>query len=126
MNESHPYPPSTTGRSWLSFRLRTLLVLVTVVGLVLGWELKFVRERQAWKRSHAALIRQIEPVPVGTETKTGVAVLAHATASGVPFWRRWLGDAPVSSIVLPEGATDHKNVQRLFPEAELGEMVTFR
>ena len=34
-------------RSWFSFSLRTMFVLVTIFGVWLGWQRKFVRERKA-------------------------------------------------------------------------------
>src|SRR4051794_285454 len=34
-------------RRWFSFSLRTLFVVVTVVGVYLGWQLRIVRERKA-------------------------------------------------------------------------------
>jgi hypothetical protein len=107
-------PPS---RRLFRFSLRTMFVVVTVVAVWLGWELKFVRERQAWVQANKALIRPGEPVPVGSVV--GMYIDSGATQSYFPIWRRWLGDAPVPTIVFPEPWTNHDSVKRLFPEAEL-------
>ena len=79
-----------------------MFLMVTVVAVWLGWELKFIRERQAWLRENASL------VDVSDESD------AH-----IPWWRKWLGDEPVPAIVFPPDWTDEDcaNVARLFPEA---------
>jgi len=108
-------------RRWFRFSLRTLFVVVTVFAVWLGLEVKFVRDRQAWMQANRALVRPGEPVPVGATV--GMYIHSHATTGNFSFWRRWLGDAPVSSIVFPESWINNverqNRVKRLFPEAEL-------
>jgi hypothetical protein len=107
-------------RRLFRFKLRTLFVAVTVFAVWLGLELKFVRERQAWIRENAALVRPIEPLPDGQVSETIPYVIGQTKY--FPFWRRWLGDAPVPSIILPTVETDHDSVQRLFPEANISKV----
>ena len=109
------------------FSLRTMFVLLTVCAVWLGWELKFVRERQAWVQANSALIRPAEPVAVGSAM--GMFAYSIATKHYFPFWRRWLGDAPVPSIVFPAGdgaGTSREDVKRLFPEADLWEVIAIQ
>lgn len=103
--------PALPRRRWFRYSLRTMLVVVTVFAVWLGWELKFVRERKAfldWTIEERHIIR-----------------FTHfdGPAPAVPFWRRWLGDAPVQSVMLPHGSSeaDLIRAQSLFPEAfEIG------
>ncbi|HEY2838671.1 MAG TPA: hypothetical protein VGJ26_05965 [Pirellulales bacterium] len=39
---------SLARRRWFQFGLRTMFVVVMLFAALLGWELKFVRERQTW------------------------------------------------------------------------------
>ncbi len=116
-------------RRCLRFSLRTLLVLVTVLGAFLGWfvsEWRFVRDR---RQSQATLSEKAgetgyalpypgsmvanwpEPMPDSAE-----APLQPPT---VPLWRQWLGDEPFGLVVVPD--TWPKNevlkVRSLFPES---------
>jgi len=115
-------------RSWFrfAFSLRTMFVLVTLFACWLGYEVKFVQDRKAWMRANSALIRPSEPTLVGATT--GMYIYSEGTPGSVRFWRRWLGDAPVSSIVFPESWINnnesHDRVKRLFPEAQLSQECT--
>jgi hypothetical protein len=111
-------------RRWFTFSLRTLFVVVTVLCVWLGLEFRFVRERQAWVQVNKAMIRPAEPTRVGSGV--GMYISSRPTISYFPFWRRWLGDVPVPSIVFPEGWTDHETEKRLFPEAELIQVSAMR
>jgi hypothetical protein len=110
--------PSAPPRRRFRFSLRTLFVLVTVFGVWFGWELKFVRERQAVREElqrnggivqTAAEIQQ--PWFVGTRT--------------IPFWRRWLGDeamwfvGPLYDLVDEPRIKYLERLVRLFPEADV-------
>ena len=99
-----------------------MLLVVTVFAMWLGWELRFIRERQAflvWRervqaesRDHAVLTGPLA-IPL--------AVYVPPEAAKIPIWRRWLGDQPVDSFFLPPNATvaDQQRAKALFPEALL-------
>jgi hypothetical protein len=120
-------PTTAPRRRWFSYSLRTLFVLVTVVAVWLGLELRFVRERESWLQVNKALIRarepiELQPIPARSVSVVGMWTYSRPTNGSFPFWRKWLGDAPVEYIVFPEGWTDQERVKRLFPEAELEQM----
>ena len=105
---SSPAPP-TRGRR-LQFGLGTMLVVVTIFALWLGWEVRFIRERQAFLQ----WIKSQEP--------TGGFVIRSSWSGApapIPFWRRWLGDEPENLIELPAGSmpADRDQAKALFPEA---------
>jgi hypothetical protein len=110
-----PAPPH---RRWFQFSLGTILLLVTVLALWLAWELSFIRQRQAWVRENGSLVEtsQLDPIPLPDGS-----VLIPAHPALVPWWRRLLGDAPVTIITERDQWTDadRRNVVRLFPEAAL-------
>jgi hypothetical protein len=67
-------------RRWFQFGLRTLFIVMTVVALLLAWELSFIRERQAWLRENPALVDQdatLLPVPLAQ-------MVMPPTAAGAP------------------------------------------
>jgi hypothetical protein len=92
-------------------------MVVTVFACWLGWELKFIRERQAFLRWVAEA--QSESKPPYHRT---VSHEVNTDGSVIPIWRRWLGDEPVLVINLPhtdkEGVLEE--VSALFPEAKMG------
>lgn len=98
-------------RRWLQFGLRTMFVVVTVVALWLGWEVNFVRQRQAWRREHAALTER----PIKTPNPS------YVPKTTIPPWRIWMGDSYLSQIYFPPDWTeqDRAYATRLFPEANL-------
>ncbi len=117
---------SPTRRRWFQFRLRGLLVAVTLLALFmgwLGWELKFVRERTTaikWVRDNGGTCVMASDwralAPPGSPL-----VKSFPT---VPFWRRWMGDEAVIILFPKDYATDwaehlewDKLFLRLFPEA---------
>jgi hypothetical protein len=120
------FQAAPTRRRWLQFGLRTMFVVVTVFAVWLGWELKFIRERQAF------LSRMEEQggltIFAGEEGESGVMYFEGQTP--IPFWRRWLGDRAVASPGFPlapvlSGEWDdqhedalNKEIDRLFPESK--------
>ena len=111
-------------RRWFrfAFSLRTLFVVVTIVGVWLGWELKIIRQRAAVRLSiesqdgHLCVAR---PRDVSQET-CGVVVVSeslikHAT---IPLVREWLGDEAIDNIVVrSEGQA--QIAKAIFPEAKV-------
>jgi len=120
-------PP--TRRRWFQFSLTSLFVLTTLIAIWLAWELAFIRERQAWLRKNPGLAdpdRAVAPMPImgATISGTALALISSPTSppreAFIPWWRKWLGDAPVATIVDVNITDDDRtHLARLFPEAEL-------
>lgn len=95
-------------RPWLQFRLRSLLVLMAVISLWLGYQVQIVHERKsmrAWIEDHGGILDYYvldTPFPTGYVPPTWYATM---------FWM-YPSDLPENAIV-PEYAI------RLFPEATI-------
>jgi|GEM_PF-3261261 len=94
----------------LRYSLRTLFLVVTLLGAFLGWlswELASIREREAYLR--------------WTMERTHTIKFVHFDGPfpAVPFWRRWLGDHAQNHVLIPSNSTaaDVEQAQALFPEA---------
>ncbi len=118
--------PQRLRRYWFQFRLRTLLIVVTLaatLAAILGWQLNFIRQRRAallWLQSGAgwaittAEYQQLPGQPPHDPSGPSMQI---------PAWRRWLGDEPVASIGFDRKTpdADRERVRRLFPEAEISD-----
>jgi hypothetical protein len=95
-------------RRWYQFRLRTLLIGVTLVAACayVGRQAKIVRERQAWRANP----RFWEPI-------TNVEIIK----SSIPWIRRLLGDSDCICITAVDGVTDTEldACRSAFPEADV-------
>ena len=96
-------------RSWLRFSLRSMLIAVTIFAVWLGWELSYIRERQAWIRENTSVVIIYAVRFPSDPTWRG----AH-----IPWWRRWMGDEAVVDFIFPEQWKHEKIDQalHLFPE----------
>ncbi|HEY4310229.1 MAG TPA: hypothetical protein VGN12_12330 [Pirellulales bacterium] len=94
--------PFAIRRPWLQFGLGTVFLVVTAFAIWLGWELSFIRQRQAWLRVHDSW---------GLDSQN--------FQSAVPRWRLIMGDTNVHWILLPLDVTQEElaEANRLFPEA---------
>ena len=106
-----PAPP----RRRFQFRLRTLLIVVTLLAVPMGyvgWQAKIVRERDSVREKTEAM------GAVFTEHPGRGVILLHGEPP-MPFPRNWLGDRHVSGIYIPPTFTedDVALVRRVFPEA---------
>lgn len=94
----------------LRFSLRTLFVLVTVLGLGFGWlawQVHFVHERQ----------RIVRVIQAG-----GGLAMRPEWISQLSSIRRWLGDSARAILYLPEERFSQSDAARFgeyFPEAEV-------
>src|SRR5262249_51539192 len=94
-------------RRWLRYSLRTLLVLVTVFCVWLGWQANIVQKRKA-------AIAELEGAG-------GIVTPEPA----LPFWRYWMGDKGVQVMYLTEvdalkiGIVKLEMFQARLPEANL-------
>ena len=87
-----------------------MLLLLTVFAVWLGWELSFIRQRQAWLRENAPLVE-------------GVPSPRPAPKAALFPWRHWLGNNEVP-LIWDRGVwsdAERAGVVRLFPEANLEE-----
>jgi hypothetical protein len=109
-------PPKRKRR--FQFRLRTLMIGITVfcvvIGGYIGWQKKIVRERRSW------LIRLQEQ---GYKyPKIGDIVIYAGNGHGGPnIVRRWLGDEAIIAVALPATISeeDRETTLRLFPESNV-------
>jgi hypothetical protein len=129
----------------LAFSLRTLLVLVTLVGALCGWlggQWRIVLERRAaldaWGSSAIIVVKgaggQEYEFGTGPEPAPGIngrplgrrppREFGGLHSPTVPWVRRLLGDMAVRQIWIPETATDVAaavRVFRLFPESTMSD-----
>jgi hypothetical protein len=112
----HPSP-----RRRFQFRLRTLMIVVTLLcaalGLYVGWQRTIVRDRS----------RMMSAITMGglNGYRAGFVQMWDVSVNGaephIPWTRQRLGDRPVYLIGLPvEASIEYrKQVQAMFPEAEI-------
>ncbi len=103
-------------RRWFQFRLRGLLVAVTLLAVFmgwLGWELKFIRARKA-ALADGSVIGRLRPDELDFKE-----LLPQATLATIPFWRRWFGDNAYQWLSVPAESTqaDMDRMKEMFPEA---------
>lgn len=110
-----------------SFNLRTLFAVVTIFGILLGWELHFVRERKSILNELNSERRPDEIVLIPLEELEGGPESEFFTRCGkfdcyrVSLFRRLLGDSSCYALHLP-ASIDSKLIERIecaFPEAQL-------
>ncbi len=93
-------------RRWFSYSLRTGFVLMTIFGVWLGVQVKWIRDR------HESL--KWSQVQVETTSRSGVPVFA-------PWQIRLLGESGVAAVAVEakkeEDFSRASDVKRLFPEA---------
>ena len=104
-------PDQPSPRRRFQFRLRTLMIAVTLFALIpcgyVGWQAKIVRERRA------ELNRMVDGRLYG--------IAGSEERRAIPWIRRVLADQQVYSIMMPVG-TDRAELDRLrspFPEAKV-------
>lgn len=88
-----------------------MFVVVTVVAVWLGWEMRFVSHRKAWLREHPAALQ---------------GWVGYPDAVTIPAWRRWAGDAAIPALVWQDEWTkdDLETMHYLFPEAHVVKIKT--
>jgi len=106
-------------RRWFRFSLRGLLVVVTVLGCWLGWEVSAVHQRRSMAQRFEAEGGFVEVWTSDLEVQYGYEPGRGPKISG---WRRWLGDRAYNFITLPPSSTkpDFMRARALFPEADIG------
>lgn len=112
-------------RRWFRFSLGALLLLVTVFGGWLAWQVNAIHRRQA------ALAR-IKPHTTAIITFAAEAAkppaerfyMAYHEPREIPIWRRLMGDQAVAYILFAADAPDEEFLlaTKIFPEAQVGYM----
>ncbi len=74
---------------WLRFSLRTMLVLVTLLCLYLGWAMNWIRQREAYRqeialKSHEVSMNEVVGAPLS------LRILGE---NGVPYVMHWNAEA---------------------------------
>jgi hypothetical protein len=103
-------------RRWFQFRLRTLMIVVTVFAIVGGWigrDVRIVMKRLNLRR---AITSDGGSISLGSES----SILGHVwERSEVTWFRRLLGDDDVLGVQVPDGDRFDWEVEQsreLFPE----------
>jgi len=93
--------PIKPSRRWFRFSLRTLLVLVTLVCIYLGWAMNWKKQREAFMESLASRIYTNYAPPA-------------------PIWIRIVGAEGCAFLAISETDESQRlKAKRLFPEAEI-------
>jgi hypothetical protein len=112
--------PSASPRRRFQFRLRTLMVVVTLLAVpcaYVGWQAKIVRERNAMLRTFGENRFGFYDTP--SIYYTGDSDLQTTEKPTVPLIRKWLGDRAVEFIYVPrrDPSVDVDAIRKMFPEA---------
>jgi hypothetical protein len=107
--------PPKRRRRWFQFRLRTLLIGVTLLAMpcaYVGWLEKVIADRKAVREKTEAM------GAVFTDRPGKDLIYLHGEPP-MPFPRNWLGDRRASGIYIPPSfrEEDVELVRRVFPEA---------
>src|SRR5689334_2581407 len=90
-------------RRWFRFSLRTMLALVTVVCIYLGWAMNWIRQRRVFAKSQVGIF------VLQKERTDGTAPLA-------PYGLWILGEKGIGEIY-PNNQNSEREAVELFPEA---------
>jgi hypothetical protein len=104
-------PPKRKRRRF-QFRLRTLMIVVTLLAVpfaYVGWQAKIVRERKA----------MLAELSAADWRRPGFRW--HSPTPQIPWLRRILGDKAVAMLVVPPNADQQAitEIRQMFPEADL-------
>lgn len=115
--------PATPKRSFTSFSLRTLLILMTVACCYFGYEVNAVRQRKV-KLKEFQQKYYIEVTKTADYIARSSGIRLPKDAAKVSLIRSWLGDEAVQRIgYYPHLVKDAElaEIRRWFPEAQLVE-----
>ena len=109
---------------WFRFSLRTLFVVVTIFGVWLGWQLKWIRERREFLAAEAAMF-------VAHKLGYTSAFSAEYVSYRPPWPLGFFGETGYPHVGLYVDGPDRDNLtaedrmkvdqaQRLFPESKIG------
>jgi alpha-D-ribose 1-methylphosphonate 5-triphosphate synthase subunit PhnL len=106
--------PPKRDRRWFQFRLRTLLIGVTLLAVACGYvasKAKIVRDRSEWRIN----------APPKSSYPVKPIIFQGDPAQRPNVIRRWLGDVAIDMIDLPPSTPDKdiRTTVTLFPEAAI-------
>ena len=109
-------------RRWFRFSLRTLFVLVTLVGVWLGLEIQQIRQRANMLKwlDERPPVDAVFVTPGYDATQNEFNRWRYLIDDAYLSWfRRFLGDHFITTVVYPDEATadELRHVKRMFPEA---------
>jgi hypothetical protein len=98
-----PQAPKTR-RRWFQFGLGTMIVVMTVLAIPLGWlgwQIKYIRDRRDFR---------------ARSLWSGMGDWTGTPSPEMPLYRRWLGDERATRVFV-NSEEDRQIGERLFPEA---------
>ena len=115
--QESPQPVAPRHKQWLrfSFSLRAMFVVVTVLGIWLGWQRHVVQERKRlleWVAMHGGNFT-LYAAPIRNNA------ISWTMAAEIPWVRTFLGDNPVEEIYVPycwSEQSEFKQIDKAFPE----------
>ena len=103
-------------RRWFQFRLRTLMIVVTLLAVLIGYvgrQYQIINDRNEAVRGHIMVGR--------VEKFIGPDRTLHVSAPSAPWPLRWLGERGYAAVEVSVTAPDDEveRLKKLFPEAEI-------
>jgi len=101
---------------WSQISLRGFFVLVTVLGIAIGWvgvQVKWIRDRHETLQRHDSISGPLR----GINFSTSFMQMISGPSVQAPWEIRIFGEAGVGTIVV-DSDTDREQLTALFPEAE--------
>ncbi len=119
--------PPKRKRRWFQFSLRTLLIVVTLLGVVCGYvsrQVAIVKERVVMAAAPGVdSVVAANPRDIITSLSSGSGVV-HVTSDSlesIPWFRSWLGDRYYLGLSIDKSASDDEitRYKQAFPEATI-------
>ena len=100
-------------RRRFQFRLRTLLIGVTLLAMLCGWQAKVIRDRHEAAKTYRTVSAVYEAY--------GPNHTMRVRTQSARWPLRWLGEDGYFGIVIPQNTRDDEvqRLERLFPEARI-------
>jgi hypothetical protein len=129
--------PPKRKRRWFQFSLRSLMIVVTLLAVPLGyigWQAKIVRERRAaldiivesdggyWRDRHEKVSSMIGMFPDFSLPRKAYTMISESHPGTEPGWvRRWIGDETIMVIFMRDDflGCDAADLCERFPEADI-------
>jgi hypothetical protein len=101
-------------RRRFQFRLRTLMIGVTLLAVLCGWQAKVIRDRHEAAKTYLTVSAVYETY--------GPNHTVRVRTQSAPWPLRWLGEDGYFVVIVPLSTHDDEvqRLVRLFPEAKIG------